>query len=178
MFRLRCFKRFRTTSFIALAALLICVVGAYTVHADHKSGKFEDDDGAYVQWYFGVNDVRAMPGSLQTNSYHYYWFQALSSRSVWGRWEFSHRVREGWNLGKGPVSIDISIDGNVKTLNHKHHTDSDSDYRRASYAGLPEGDYHIDAYTLLDLSVTGKGTAVNQRAKERTSFTWDGGGPN
>ena len=166
-------KRIKAKVLTALVVLLICVVGAYTVHADHKA-----DQNDYVQWYFGVNDVRAVPSSQITNSYHYYWFQALSTRSVWGRWEFSHKIREGWNLGKGPIAIDISIDGNVKTQSRPHHSDSKSGYRQFDYTVLAEGKYHIDAYTLLDLSVTGKDKAVNERAKERSSFKWNGGGPN
>ena len=83
-------KRIKAKVLTALVVLLIRAVGAYTVHADHKDGQ---NDSA--QWYVGVNDVRAVPSSQITNSYHYYWFQALSTWSVWGRWEFAHKIREG-----------------------------------------------------------------------------------
>ena len=156
-----------------LAVLFISTIAVYTAYADHRA-----DRNDYVQWYYGVNDVRGLPGELETNSYHYYWFQALTGRSVRGRWEFSHKIREGWNLGVGPIVIDISIHGDVKTVNQTHHTDSKSGCRRTSYAGLMPGKYHIDAYTLLDLSVTGKGTAVNDRATERAPFRRGMGGPN
>ena len=85
-------RQVKVTLVVALAVLLL-IVGIYTVYAEHKSGRTDD-----AQWYYGVNDVRALPGLLKTNSYHYYWFQALGSKNLWGRWEFSHRVREGWAL--------------------------------------------------------------------------------
>ena len=169
MLSLGCLKRFKVTLLVILFAVLICAVGAYTVHADHRA-----DRNNFVQWYFGVNDVRLLPTCLKTNSYHYYWVHALSNQSVWVRWEFAHRVRDGWVLGAGGESINISIDGNINTLNHQHHTTSDSGYRRASYADLDPGLYHIEAYTLLDISVTGEGSAVNERAVEYHKFQLTG----
>ena len=147
--------------------LLICTVGAYKVHADVDEGR-----NTYFTWYMSVYDVGRFVGNLETLSRHYYWVQSLSSRNVFGRWEFAHRIRKGWGLGQGDEMLNISIDGNINTLYQAHDGTSDSDTRIGSYAGYPEGKYHIEAYTNLSLNVVGV-TASNINPKPSKAVEYD-----
>ena len=75
MLSLGCLKRFKVTLLVLLFVVLICTVGAYTAHADHRA-----DNNNFVQWYYGVNDVRLLSACPKTNSYHYLGVTHLNSQ--------------------------------------------------------------------------------------------------
>ena len=126
------------------------MIGAYKVHAE-----VDQDSNNYYRWYMSVYDLGRHVGDLKTLSSHYYWVQSLTNSDVYGRWEFAHRIREGWVLGEGDEALNISTHGNIPTLNDAYDGTSDSDTRRGSYAGFIGGLYHIEAYTNLSLNVIG-----------------------
>ena len=157
-----------------LVALLIGGVGTYAVHAQVNQGKND-----YVKWYYRVYDVRILPGQLKSNSKHEYRVTALSSKQVWGTWEFAHKIHKGWVKGAGAVvpGTDVSVDGHFETVSgNGDYTTEDPAYRtrKASYADLDAGKYHVYAYTRLNINVTGEGNAVNEKEDASHNFRLEG----
>lgn len=150
MFRLRCFKRFKTTSFIALAALLVCAVGAYTVHATHST----DDDGydRKVYWELSVGHLDKEDGWAYSE--HHFYVQNDRDGRIMVEWEFSHKI-----LKHGSTDFDLpddTIDGSFTLEGLDTGSGDDlrqyySSLRNTPYDHLPKGSYFLEAYTRLDI---------------------------
>lgn len=155
MFRLRCFKRFKTTSFIALAALLICAVGAYTVHATTVSGY-----KSKVYYEFSLDNLEARHDWAYSDHHVY----IINSRheNIDVDWEFAHQIKAR-KTGKKRKALpgglpDDTVFGtvNIKGL---HIPDANvrfnlSDGRQTYYGNLEADEdieYYLEAYTRINI---------------------------
>lgn len=167
-------REIRTKVLTALVVLLIGGAGVYAVHA-----QVNRDQTDYVKWYYRVYDVGILPGELKSSSKHEYRVTALSSKQVWGTWEFAHKIHKGWVKGAGEVvpGTDVSVDGHFETVSgNGDYTTEDPAFRtrKASYAGVVAGKYHVYAYTRLNINVTGEGNAVNEKEDDSHTFKLEG----
>ncbi len=147
MFRLRCFKRFKTTSFIALAVLLICAVGAYTVHATTVSGS-----KSKVYYEFSLDELEADAGWAY--SYHYFYIINNRHGSITVDWESSHKILSRGsndpNLPDDTVFGSVTIDGLGKPNGDVRFRRRDT---RMTYYGYLNNlsNYYLEAYTRINI---------------------------
>lgn len=148
MFRLRCFKRFKTTSFIALAVLLICAVGAYTVHATTVSG-FKSK----IYYEFSLDELEADAGWAY--SYHYFYIINNRQGSITVDWESSHKIlkKRGTdpNLPDDTVFGSVTIDGLGKRNGNVRFRRSDTRETYYGHLNNDEGIYYLEAYTRINI---------------------------
>ena len=147
MFRLRCFKRFKTTSFIALAALLIGAVGVYTVHATTESGY-----KSKIYYEFSLDELEADAGSA--SSYHYFYIINNRHGSITVDWESSHKILK--KRGTDHTLPDDTAFGTV-TIDGLGKPNGDVRFRRpdtrtTDYGHLDKpGNYYLEAYTRINI---------------------------
>ena len=162
-------QRFKGTIITMVVVLLISVLGVCVARATPpKSGSNE-----YVAWYVYVYDLRLLTSSEQTNSSHYYKVRRRGSKGISGTWEFSHKVREGHEIGKGGVvdGTDVSRTGPINlSKTKKKKSQQERDHRKADYSDMSPGDYYIEAYTSVSILVPGEST-VYEKVEDTHTFT-------
>ena len=149
MLGLHPFKRLEIRLVIVLSAVLVCVVGAYTVHATHRV-----DDSGYkrkVYWELSVGHLEASDGWFYSD--HHFYVQNDRDERIEVDWEFSHKILEhgatNFDLPDDSTDGSFTLDGLDDAKSGDDLRCYHDDRRSTPYSNLKDGDYYLEAYTRL-----------------------------